>query len=72
MEDICLCSINTEKTVLTDFFTWNEISDQDTFCWRTLYTFGEKQNWLPHPNECIGDYSYQDICELISKDQKDI
>jgi hypothetical protein len=72
MEDICLCSINTEKTNVTDFFKWNEISDQTTFCWRTLYTFGEKQNWLPHPNEYIGDYSYQDVCDLIAKDQKDI
>jgi hypothetical protein len=70
--DICLCSINTDKTVLTDFFKWNEISDSDTFCWRTLYTFGEKQNWLPHPNDYIGDYSYQQLCDLIAKDQKDI
>jgi len=66
---VCLCSIDTQKTRVTDFYHWSETTDPDMFCWRTLYTFGEKQNWLPHPNESIGDYTYQMICDLIrSKD----
>ena len=70
--DLCLCSIDSQKTTLSDFFTWNELTttDTDTFCWRTLYTFGENQNWLPHPNEYIGEYSYQTICDHIRKTSK--
>jgi hypothetical protein len=63
--DVYLCSIDLQKTKVTDFYKWNEITDPDMFCWRTLYTFGEKQNWLPHPNECIGEYSYQMLCDMI-------
>jgi hypothetical protein len=66
--DVCLCRINTEKTKMADFYTWSEITDPDTFCWRTLYTFGEQQNWLPHPANKIGTLSYQTICTLISED----
>jgi hypothetical protein len=66
--DVYLCRINTEKTQMSDFYMWNEITNPTTFCWRTLYTFGEKQNWLPHPNESIGIMSYQAICTMISKD----
>ena len=65
-DDIYLCSINTEKTNIADFYTWNEIIDSDTFCWRTLYTFGEHQNWLPHPTGKIGMLTYQTICNMIS------
>ena len=66
--DVCLCHINTEKTKMADFYKWSEITDPDTFCWRTLYTFGEQQNWLPHPPNKIGTLSYQTICTLISED----
>jgi hypothetical protein len=66
--DVYLCRINIAKTNMTDFYKWNEITDPDTFCWRTLYTFGEQQNWLPHPNNKIGTLSYQTICTLISED----
>ena len=66
--DVYLCRINTEKTKMTDFYKWSEITDPSTFCWRTLYTFGEQQNWLPHPNNKIGTLSYQTICTLISED----
>ena len=66
--DVCLCRINTEKTKMADFYKWSEITDPDTFCWRTLYTFGEQQNWLPHPTNKIGTLSYQTICTLISED----
>lgn len=66
--DVCLCRINTEKTKMADFYKWSEITDPDIFCWRTLYTFGEQQNWLPHPFIKIGTLSYQTICTLISED----
>jgi hypothetical protein len=66
--DVYLCRINTEKTKMADFYKWSEITDPDTFCWRTLYTFGEQQNWLPHPPNKIGTLSYQTICTLISED----
>ena len=65
-DNIYLCSINIEKTKITDFYTWNEISNPDIFCWRTLYTFGEHQNWLPHPTGKIGILTYQSICSMIS------
>jgi len=65
LNHVCLCRIDTEKTQMTDFYKWNEITDDDTFCWRTLYTFGEKQNWLPHPTGTIGGISYQSICNMI-------
>jgi len=65
-DNVCLCLIDREKTRITDFYNWNEITDSDTFCWRTLYTFGKDQNWLPHPNESIGGYSYQKLCDMIN------
>jgi len=66
--DIYLCSIDLRKTKIADFYTWNEIAETDTdlFCWRTLYTFGDRQNWLPHPDKWIGEYSYQIICDMIT------
>jgi len=64
--DICLCKVDSEKTKMDDFYKWEEITTSDTFCWRTFYTFGNEQNWLPHPNEYIGIYSYQDLCSIIS------
>lgn len=65
--DIYLCSIDLQKTNIAEFYKWSEITETDTetFCWRTLFTFGEKQNWLPHPDEVIGEYSYQAICDMI-------
>ena len=64
-DNVCLCRIDTEKTQMTEFYKWSEITDDETFCWRTLYTFGEKQNWLPHPTGMIGGISYQSICNMI-------
>lgn len=66
--DIYLCSIDLQKTHIAEFYKWSEITETDTetFCWRTLFTFGEQQNWLPHPDEVIGGYSYQAICDMIT------
>jgi hypothetical protein len=65
-EDIKLCRVDTQKTKMSEFYKWEEITDQETFCWRTLYTFGDQQNWLPHPEESIGRLSYHDICRILS------
>jgi len=64
-DNIYICKVNQEKTNISDFYKWNEITDSK-FCWRTLYTFGENQLWLPHPHETMSGYSYQTLCELIS------
>ena len=64
--DVYLCSVNSNKTSVTDFYKWSEIPNTDTFCWRTLYTFGANNAWLPHPNECIGQYTYESICQMLS------
>ena len=69
IDDIYLCSVDSTKTVITDFYKWSEITDPDTFCWRTLYVFtGNKsdKNWLPHPNESIGKYTYETLCSILS------
>ena len=64
--DVYLCSVNSNKTSVTDFYKWSEIPNADTFCWRTIYTFGANNAWLPHPNECIGQYTYESICQMLS------
>jgi len=61
---IFLCKVDTEKTNMADFYKWNEVTDS-TFCWRTLYTFGQNQQWLPHPTEYISDYTYEEICTML-------
>ena len=67
-DGVVLCAIDRQKTTLHDFYKWSEITDPSTFCWRTFYTFGEKQNWLPHPHETISGYSYQTLCSMILLD----
>ena len=63
--DVYLCKVDSQKTKLTDFYKWNEITDTSTFCWRTLYTFGDNHNWLPHPTEYMSGYLYKDICNMV-------
>ena len=69
--EIYLCPVDTEKTNLSDFYQWTEISPDDTdmFCWRTFYITGESSNyrsWLPIPaKETIGSHSVQEICDMI-------
>lgn len=65
-EDIYLCRVDIQKTKMSEFYKWEEITDKETFCWRTLYTFGDQQNWLPHPDESIGRLSYHDLCCILS------
>jgi hypothetical protein len=69
--NIMLCSVDINKTNINDFYKWEDISlqDNDTFCWRTFYTFGEKENytsWLPVPtNEYSSDYNYKELLDII-------
>ena len=46
------CKVDPHKTNLSDFYKWEEISADDTttFCWRSLYIFGETAEWLPIPD----------------------
>jgi len=69
VDDIYLCKV-AQKTKLTDFYKWNEITDSSTFCWRTLYTFGDNHDWLPHPTEYMSGYLYKDICNMVSNTSK--
>jgi hypothetical protein len=69
--DFYLCPVDPEKTNLSDFYQWTEISpdDTETFCWRTFYITGESKNyrsWLPIPaKETLGPYSVQEIVDMI-------
>lgn len=63
-----LCEVDTDKTITTDFYKWNEISinDEETFCWRSyIYLLGAKgESWLNVPkSERIGNV---DLNKLIS------
>lgn len=63
-----LCEVDILKTDLNDFYKWEEIElkDEECFCWRTFYTFGnglDLCSWLPIPeNESLGlDSIFQKI-----------
>lgn len=72
-QGVYFCPVDTQKTNLTDFYEWTEISpnDTETFCWRTFYITGEAKNyrgWLPIPStEMFGSYHYQDIFDKIQE-----
>ena len=66
------CEVDTSKTIMSDFYKWDEISieDRSTFCWRTFYTFDSK-DWLPTPKHAsIGPYLYQDVFDMILSQSK--
>ncbi len=64
-----LCKVDVNKTNMSDFYKWEEIQDNETFCWRTFYAFGQKDdysNWLPIPdNEYIGQYTYRELLHTL-------
>ena len=68
-----LCPVDTNKTTLTDFYQWTELSptDTETFCWRTFYITGvakDYRGWLPIPStEMLGEYSYQELFDCIHR-----
>ena len=62
--------MDTEKTHISDFYKWEELSidDNETFCWKTYYYFTSSNNvsWLEAPdNEKIGKYSIKDLIKTI-------
>lgn len=46
-----LCRVDTTKTQMEDYYTWEEMSadDEETFCWRTFYMIDKK--WLSVTDE---------------------
>ena len=67
INDAYLCQVDEEMTQMNDFYKWSDISDKETFCWKTFYTFGiEEHSWLPIPeDEQLEPYTYQDISKMI-------
>lgn len=67
-KDVYFCSVDTEKTEMNDFYQWTELpKENDLFCWRTFYTFGDKSkcdSWLPVPSQ-LEPYSCQDLFHII-------
>jgi len=67
--DTYFCKVDVDKTNMDDFYKWEEIQDNETFCWRTFYAFGQKEdysNWLPIPdNEYLGKYSYKNLLHIL-------
>jgi len=65
-----VCEVDIEKTTISDFYKWEEISlnDIDTFCWKTYYYFTGSDNicWLDIPeSEKIGKYKVKDLINTI-------
>jgi hypothetical protein len=52
-----LCEVDTRKTILTDFYKWEELSltDEETFCWKTYtnLTDADKNVWLQIPDTTL-------------------
>jgi len=74
-KDVMLCHVDSKKTDMNDFYQWNELpKESDTFCWRTFYTFGEKEeknhteydSWLPIPSqERMEPYRCKEVFDMI-------
>lgn len=65
-----ICEVDIEKTNISDFYKWEEISlnDNETFCWKTYYylTGSNNMSWLEIPDsEKIGSYKIKDIVKSI-------
>ncbi len=71
--DIYMCEIDSNKTNISDFYKWEEISDSETFCWRSFYHITDLNNniWLPIPdNEKISNFKIIDIINAILLNSK--
>ena len=73
-KDVMLCSVDSKKTDMNDFYQWSEVEkESDTFCWRTFYTFGDKtqtrvsyHSWLPVPSqERLEPYLCEEVFDMI-------
>jgi hypothetical protein len=68
--NLYLCEIDIEKTNISEFYKWEEISinDNDTFCWKTYYYFtgSNKISWLDIPDsERLSNYKVKDLIRVI-------
>ncbi len=67
--DVYMCEIDIDKTIMTDFYNWNEVDmESDNFCWRTFYHITDLNNniWLPLPDsEKISNFKIIDIINAI-------
>ena len=68
-KNLHLCEVDIEKTIISDFYKWEEISLNDTeiFCWKSFYYFtGDNMCWLEPPtSEKIGKYNVNDLIKMI-------
>jgi hypothetical protein len=74
-QNIYMCEIDTDKTTLSDFYNWNEIniSDSDTFCWRTFMYITDLNNniWLPIPkSEKLSNFRIKDLIDAVLSSNK--
>ncbi len=65
-----LCEVDTEKTIISDFYKWDEVSldDNETFCWKTYYYFSgnDDVSWLNIPEtEKLGKYKVKDLIRAV-------
>lgn len=65
-----LCEVDPNKTILTDFFKWEElpITDEETFCWKsyTQLTDADKNTWLQIPDTTLlSSYKVSSIISAI-------
>jgi len=72
-----LCQVDMTKTDMNDFYQWAEVpKNSDLFCWKTYYTFGNKNShcgWMEIPKqERLEPYSCQDVLEGISEYEKKV
>jgi hypothetical protein len=73
-KNLQLCEVDIEKTNISDFYKWEEVSinDSETFCWKTFYYFtgNNKLSWLEVPdNEKIGRYNIGDLIKTIIQEK---
>jgi len=64
-----LCEVDSTKTVMDDFYKWEDNVDPEMFCWRTFYKIEGKDghSWLPIPiHETLGEYSCKEILEAVT------
>ena len=65
-----LCEVDPNKTILTDFYKWEElpITDEETFCWKTYtqLTDADKNTWLQIPDTTLlSNYKVSSIIGAI-------
>jgi hypothetical protein len=69
-----LYEIDTKKTIIDDFYMWEDIdmNDKETFCWRTFIYLADNNNinWLEIPDtEKLGNYLIRDLIKAIIQEK---